>query len=81
MYEVLEQEAPSLLLYCVCCSDATEAAWRELILTQGGPIDFKLDLGGDVTVISEATLNKLNPMPKLEPVQTKLMSPRGSTVL
>lgn len=77
VYEVLEEEAPALFLDSVSCSDAAEPAWRKTIMTQGGPIDFKLDSGADVTVISEATLKKLQPMPNLETVQTKLMSPGG----
>ena len=77
VYEVTTQEAPTFFLDSISCHDAAEPAWREDILTQGGPIDFKLDSGADVTVISETTLNKLNPTPELETVQTKLMSPGG----
>ena len=77
VYEVTEREVPTLFLECLSCNDTYEPAWRKKILTQAGAIDFKLDSGADVTVISEATLNRLSPKPKLRAAQTKLVSPGG----
>ena len=45
--------------------------------TQGGLIVFKSDSGAGVTVISEATLNKIKPKPKFRLVNTKLITPGG----
>ena len=64
VYEVTEREVPTLFLECLSYNDTYEPAWRKKILTQAGAIDFKLDSGADVTVISEATLNRLSPKPK-----------------
>lgn len=43
----------------------------------GKPIDFKMDSGADVTVISEETHLNLDPSPMLTPAGTRLSCPGG----
>lgn len=82
---VTEQDEPtkedepveSYHLGMVTCSDGVEAVWREVLQTQGGPVDFKLDSGADVTIISDKTWKSMRPRPKLNSVQSKLTSPGG----
>ena len=76
-YDVTEREVPTLFLECLSCSDSYEPAWRKKIRTQAGAIEFKLDSGADVTVVSEAILNRLSPKATLWAAHTKLMSPGG----
>ena len=53
----------TLILVSISCSDIKEPAWREILQIEGGKVDFKLDLGVDVTIILEATLDGLRPRP------------------
>ena len=57
--------------------DDGEEAWRETLDIQGGSIDFKLDSGADVSIISEKAWEDLRPRVKLNDVTAKLMSPGG----
>ena len=67
----------TFFLGAVTCSDDSEPAWRHTLKTQGGEINFKIDSGADVTIISETVLNKLKPKPKLQSIKTRLTSPGG----
>ena len=60
----------------ISCGES-EPAWTKTVAIQRGLIDFKLDSGADITIISEATLNEMKPKPKLKPVYTKSTSPGG----
>ena len=53
-------------------------AWRKILNIQGGSIDFKLDSGADVSIISDKTWTKLKPRVQLNPVSARLISPGGS---
>ena len=50
----------------ISCDDSE----LKIVATQGGLIVFKSDSGAGVTVISEATLNKIKPKPKFRLVNT-----------
>lgn len=54
-----------------------EAPRHKALHIQGGTVDFKLDSGVDVSIISEATFKKLCPQPTLDEEMSKLQSPGG----
>ena len=58
-------------------STVTEPPWRVIINIHNVPINFKIDTGADVNVISKATFNKISPRPKLVHSTATLRSPGG----
>ena len=55
----------------------TSSAWYHLIEVNGKKIDFKLDSGADLTLITENTNQEIVPKPNLDGVNFKLNSPGG----
>ena len=58
-------------------STVTEPPWRAIINIHNVPINFKIDTGADVNVISKATFNKISSRPKLVQSTETLRSPGG----
>ena len=58
-------------------STVAEPPWRVTVNIHNLPINFKIDTGADVSVISRATYNKISPSPKLTHSTATLRSPGG----
>ena len=55
----------------------TSSAWYHPVEVNGKKIDFKLDSGADLTLITQNTYHEIVPKPKLDRVNFKLNSPGG----
>ena len=58
--------------------DSSVAAWTVRLYVNGQPINFRIDTGADVTVISKTTYHQFENPPRLAPCQLRLASPGGS---
>ncbi|KAK7105840.1 hypothetical protein V1264_017168 [Littorina saxatilis] len=54
-----------------------EPPWRVSLSIGNRVVNFKIDTGADVSVISESEFNKMSPRPKLHTSHAKLESPGG----
>ncbi|EDO38514.1 predicted protein [Nematostella vectensis] len=61
-------------------SDGTKNPWTVDLLINQKPVNFKVDTGADITVLSESTYNHLPNPPKLEPERADISSPGGKLI-
>ena len=54
-----------------------EDPWRETLTIGSQKVNFKLDTGADVSVVSSSTYHSLNPRPSLDETKAILQSPGG----
>ena len=72
-------EAEGFFIGAVDCADSNEA-WTVPLAINGKTVDFKIDTGADVSIISKSVYQSLPDCPELRPSQTKLMSPGGKLI-
>ena len=80
MNEVTETERAeqtSYFLGSVCNANETSEQWTVQLQVDSTPMEFKIDTGADVTVISEDTFHILTPERTLAPPDIPLDSPGG----
>ena len=63
-------------LNTVTCEDS-DAPWMVYLPINDGPVEFKIDSGADITVMTKESYEKLPNKPSLEPSKIKLKSPGG----
>ena len=57
--------------------DQTEEPWIVTLKVCDYPVNFKIDTGADITIMSDVTFNRISHQPKLTPVNSLLLSPGG----
>ena len=57
--------------------DQTEEPWIVTLKVCHYPVNFKIDTGADITIMSDVTFNGISHQPKLTPVNSLLLSPGG----
>ena len=72
-----QQQFHPYFLGAVNKKESTAEQWVIELQVGSTPVDFKIDTGADVTVISEATYNSLTPSTPLEPSHIPLEGPGG----
>lgn len=80
VHEVTEAERAeqtSYFLGSVCDASDKSEQWTVQLRVDSTPVEFKIDTGADVTVISEDTFHTLTPEKRLEPPDIPLDSPGG----
>lgn len=80
MQEVTEAERAeqtSYFLGSLCDASDKSEQWTVQLHVDSTPVEFKIDTGADVTVISEDTFHTLAPERRLEPPDIPLDSPGG----
>lgn len=75
--ETERAEQTSYFLGSVCDANETSEQWTVQLQVDSTPVDFKIDTGADVTVISEDTFHTLTPEKTLAPPDIPLDSPGG----
>lgn len=73
----LRAEQTSYFLGSVCDASDKSEQWTVQLHADSTPVEFKIDTGADVTVISEDTFHTLAPERRLEPPDIPLDSPGG----
>ena len=64
-------------LGAVSSCDKFEEPWSVVSHINRKPVQFKIDTGADISVISVSTYQSLTPRPKLKPSNAMLSSPGG----
>ncbi|KAL6491496.1 hypothetical protein MHYP_G00018410 [Metynnis hypsauchen] len=75
--EVTEQLEQSYFLGAVSRADGSPEKWTIKLLVGSTPVEFKIDTGADVSIISEETYNSLIPKRSLQHANIPLDSPGG----
>ena len=75
--ETERAEQTSYFLGSVCNANETSEQWTVQLQVDSTPMEFKIDTGADVTVISEDTFHILTPERTLAPPDIPLDSPGG----
>uniref|UniRef100_A0A3B1ITQ0 Gypsy retrotransposon integrase-like protein 1 n=1 Tax=Astyanax mexicanus TaxID=7994 RepID=A0A3B1ITQ0_ASTMX len=75
--EVTEQAEQSYFLGAVSKAEGSSEQWTVKLLVGSTPVDFKIDTGADVSIISEETYHSLFPKRPLETAKIPLDSPGG----
>ena len=65
-------------LGAVSSCDKFEESWSVVLHINRKPVQFKIDTGADISVISVSTYQSLTPRPKLKPSNAMLSSPGGT---
>ncbi|CAM1325808.1 Uncharacterised protein r2_g3471 [Pycnogonum litorale] len=71
------QENESAENFLGTVSNKVSNDWRVTVITDGNPVETKVDSGTDVNLIGEETFKKFSRVPKLENDGVKLMIPGG----
>lgn len=71
------QQSQPYFLGAVSKAEPTTEQWDVELLVGSTPVNFKIDTGADVTVISEVTYHSLTPNAPLQPAHIPLVGPGG----